>query len=448
MEDFNKFAGSIVDKAIKAGATSAEAYINDGNELDIEISMGKIQKLLRSGSKGVGLRIFKNGRRAFVSSSDLSEKAVNSLVHKAVIFADEATPEEYNTLPPEYTKAPVEDLELIDNSIESIPLDRKISIAKEMEQAAFDFDKRITKTRASSYGDSRYTTYLTNSDGLAVSYTSTSCYLGISVTAEDKGHKQSNGYGVGKRFFADLPENKWIAEEASKGALMTIGGDKVKTQKVPVVFDRTLSTILLGAIAGGINGERVFRDQSFLKGKLNEKIASDLVTVIDDGRMKRGARSRPFDGEGVLTNSKPVVENGILKTYLYNTYSANKAGTKSTGNASRGSYTGTPGIGPLNFYMQKGNTSKENIIKSVKNGLLILDFVGGGPNTLTGDFSAGIAGVWIKNGKLGQPVAKVTVAGKLLDMLTGIEAVGDDLLFEGGTNCPTIKIKEMTVSGT
>jgi PmbA protein len=242
----------------------------------------------------------------------------------------------------------------------------------------------------------------------------------------------------------DSPED--VGRIAAQRTLRRLGARKLKTQKVPIVFDRQTSGALLDHIFDAANGDAIYRHASFLAGKLGQKTFGSNLTVIDDGTIVGGYGTRPFDGEGVPTRRTTVIENGELKNYLLNTYTAKKLGMATTGNASRG-LAGTPGIGNGNFYMLPGDKSQEEIIKDVKQGLLVTEFLGFGVNLVTGDFSRGASGMWIENGELAYPVEEITVAGNLGDMFSNISEIGSDLIWRGSVACPTLRIEGMTIAG-
>jgi PmbA protein len=237
-----------------------------------------------------------------------------------------------------------------------------------------------------------------------------------------------------------------IAKTAAKRTLRKLGSIKPETQNVPVIFDPMVGQDFLNIISSVILGSAIYRKQSFLLDMLNEKIAIEGLSIIDDGLMKDGVASRIFDDEGLPSRTNIVIEKGVLKTYLLDTYTGKKLNMKSTGNASRG-LGSNPSPSTSNFYMQNGSKSPEEIIKSVKNGLYLTSVHWTGINYITGDYSRGAEGIWIKDGKLGQPVQEFTVASNMKDMMKNIEMIGNDLEFRGGTNAPTFKIKEMTISG-
>jgi PmbA protein len=237
-----------------------------------------------------------------------------------------------------------------------------------------------------------------------------------------------------------------VGRIAAQRTIRRLGAVKVDTQKCPIIFDPRMSRSLLGEIFQAVDGRSIYRSASFLAGKLGEKIAIDGFTVIDDGTIPGLFGSQPFDDEGVPTRRTVVIERGVLKSYLLNSYAARKLGMKTTGNASRG-VTGNAGIGHGNFYLEKGAVTPEEMIRGVANGFYVTEMIGSGVNTVTGDYSRGAAGMWIRNGELAFPVSGVTIAGTMQEMLTGIAAIGNDLEFRGSIAAPTLMIGEMTVAG-
>jgi PmbA protein len=233
---------------------------------------------------------------------------------------------------------------------------------------------------------------------------------------------------------------------AAQRTLRRLGARKVKTAQVPVIFDPMVASSILEHIFEGVNGDSVYRGASFLAGKLGQKIAGDSVNVVDDGTMPGGFGTSPFDGEGVPTRRTVVIENGVLKSYLLNSYSARKLGLETTANASRG-LAGTPGIGPGNYFLQPGMKTPQAIIAGIPEGLYVTEFLGHGANLVTGDYSRGASGLWISGGELAYPVEEITVAGNLKEIFFNISEIGNDLEFRGAVACPTIRIDGLTVGG-
>jgi len=248
------------------------------------------------------------------------------------------------------------------------------------------------------------------------------------------------------RSLSRLESPEHVGKVAAQRTIRRLGARKVKTAHVPVVFDPLIATSILDHIFEGVNGDSVYRGASFLAGKLGQKIAADRVNVIDDGTMAGGFGTSPFDGEGIPTRRTVVIENGVLKSYLLNTYTAKKLGLQTTANAARG-LAGTPGIGPGNYFLQPGSKTPKEIIGEIKEGLYVTEFLGHGVNLVTGDYSRGASGLWISGGELTYPVEEITVAGNLKEMFFNIAEIGNDLEFRGAMACPTIRIEGLTVGG-
>jgi len=228
--------------------------------------------------------------------------------------------------------------------------------------------------------------------------------------------------------------------------LRRLGSRKIKTTRVPVVFDPDMAASLLRSLAGAAAGPSLYKGASFLLGKLGERIASPLVTIRDDGTMVAAMGSKPFDGEGLPTNRKCLVEDGVLRTYLLDSYSARKLKLQPTGNAAR-SVGDSPSVSPTNLYLEPGPHSPQEIIGTIKQGLYVTELIGFGVNGVTGDYSRGAGGLWIEDGELTYPVQEVTIAGNLKDMFQSIEMIGNDLLWRSSVVSPTLKITEMMIAG-
>jgi PmbA protein len=304
----------------------------------------------------------------------------------------------------------------------------------------------VEKIRA-RYGEGEGEVVIANSNGLAKSFRYSACSLGVSVVAEKGDQKSSGGEYCGARHFADLKPAEEVAAKAARDAYEALDPGPLKTQKAPVIFHADVAYALLGGILGAINGERVLQGASFLGKKMGQKIGSEFITLIDDGTREKGIASEPFDGEGVPTQKRVIVDKGVLDGFLYNTIVAKRAGVQSTGNASRGGFTSLPEIGPHQFYMAAGQAKLEDIIKTTKTGLLVKEVTGYGINPVNGNFSGGASGFWIEDGKIAFPVKGLTIAGTADEMLNGIEVVADDLDLSRGMAAPTFRIKLLQIGG-
>jgi PmbA protein len=437
----------IVKSAIKRGATDAEAVGIETTEFHVEVRLGEVEKLQEAASRGVGLRVLYQNRQASCSTSDIGPQAIEELVTNAVEMARLTSVDEAAALPArEELASEIVELELRDNAIAELPTERKIEMARAAEDAARSFDSRITNSEGSACTTTAGKTTLVTSAGFAGEYQGTICGLMVAPIAKEGDQMQVAGWGDRQRHLAALDSPAEIGREAARRALRKLGARKVATQEVPIVFEAEAAEELLSDFFEAIDGDSIFRRASFLVGQLGEMIASPALTVIDDGQMRGAVGSRPFDGEGLQTRRTVVVENGVLKSYLLNTYTARKLGLRSTANAARG-LTGAPAVGFSNFFIAPGVYSPIEITASVKNGFYVTEMIGFGFNPVTGDYSRGAAGWWIEDGQLAFPVEEVTIAGNFREMLRGIEMIGDDLRFRGRIAAPTIRIDRMVVSG-
>lgn len=442
--DYKELAGQLVKKCLKKGADEAEVYIESVRNLSIEVRNGEIETVQESASQGVGFRIFVEKKMAFSSCNDFKEEALDNAISRAIEFAKSTTADENNVLPED--KGMTEVGGLYDPQISKVSMDEKIELAKKVEKLAMK-DPRITKSAGSGYGEGEGEIFLANSYGLLKSDKESGCSFGVTVVAEKGDQKSSGSDSCTRRFFADLESAEKIAAKAAKDAYEMLDPKMIKTQKATVVFDPDVAYAILGGILDAINGEKVLQGASFLAKKMNQKIGSELLTIIDDGTRPKGLASAPFDGEGVPTQKRMVVEKGVLKGFLYNTSVAKRAGVKTTGNASRGGFSRVPDIGPHNFYITAGEIPPEEIIKATKKGLLLKEVTGYGINPVNGNFSGGASGFWVEDGKIAFPVKGVTIAGTAEEMLNGIDLVGNDLDLNKTLISPTFRIKLMQIGG-
>jgi len=442
---YDDLTRELVDRCLSRGAESAEVFLEEGRQLSIEVRNGEMETIQESASHGVGFRVFREGKMGFAHSNDLSDGSVNQAIRSALEFAGHMTADEHNVLP---SNAGITEVEgLYDPAMAAVSVDEKIAMIIRLEELAMA-DSRITVSNGSTYGEGESSVYLANSNGLSKSYRSTGCGLGVSCVADKGDQKSSGGESCSRRFFSDLLPLEEIAEEAARGAYEMLDPRMVRTQRAPVVFHPDVARSLLGGILGAINGERVLQGASFLAGQVGEKIASDLLTVVDDGTRPRGLASSPFDGEGVPTQRRTIIDAGVLQGFMYNTMVASRAGVETTGNASRGGFSSLPGIGPHAFYVQAGETDPEEIIRATPQGLYLKSVTGYGINPVNGDFSGGAQGFWIENGRLAFPVMGLTIAASADEMLNGIDMLGTDLDLNRTVTAPTFRIREMQIGGT
>ncbi len=442
--DYIAIAEQVIKTCKRKGADLAEAYLASKRELSLKVRNGKIESIQEASSYGLGLRVISGNKLGFAYVNDFRPESLEETVDRALEFARFLTADENNVLPDDPGVTEVKGL--YDPGLSQVALDRKIALAREVESLALKVPG-ITRSAGASYGESEGQIVLANSLGLVKSYRSSGCGFGLGVIAE-KGDQKSSGYeSCQRRFFSDLKPASEVAVRAADKALQMLDPRPVKTQRAAVILDPDVAYAILGGIIQAINGERVLQGASFLAKRLGQKIASDLITIIDDGTLEKGLASAPFDGEGVPTLRRPVVENGILKGFLYNCYAARRAGVKSTGNASRGGFDSLPGIGPHNFYIAAGKHKPEEIIAATDRGVLVKEVTGYGINPVNGNFSGGAAGLWIENGKIAFPVKGITIAGTAEEILNGIDMLGSDLDLNRSRTAPTLRIKSLQIGG-
>lgn len=432
-------AEKLVTYAKNKGADEVEVSLGQGTEFSVDVRNGDIEKLVEAGSKSLSIRLLKDQKTAAVSSSDFDQDTLHRLIDNAVKRAEYSSSDPFAGLPAFEKDAGIVDYEklnIYDPSIAEVKPDHKIELAKTLEGICLK-DKRISNSYGASYGDYSGLSVLVNSNGFSGFYKRTSCGLGVYLQGGEGDNKVEDGWSESNRYFEKLWTPEQIAEIAVHRVTRLIGAKKVKTQNVPVVLEPSMTRSILSFLYQCVNGDSIYMKQSFLVDKVGEKIASDSISIVDDGLMPGAPGTRPYDSEGVPVRKNIVVQNGVLKTYLTDTYAARKLNMKSTGNAS----------GTNNFYLENGTFSPEEIIRSVKNGLLLTSTMGHGTNPVTGDFSRGAFGIWIENGELAYPVAEITVSGNLASMLQNIEMVGDDLRLKSSIAGSTIKIGEMTIAG-
>ena len=446
--DLREVATDVVSRAMQGGATAAEAVVRDGSEFSTMVRLGKVETLKEAGSRAVGLRVFLGKRAASTYSSDFSREGIERLVKGALDLAKVTSEDPYAGLPePSQLGSVPADLKLYYEDVYSLPPEQRIDYARRAEVAALSFDPRIKNSDGGAFDASIGSRVLANSLGFVGQYRGSRCSVSsMPIAQAESGAMQRDYWYSSARTLTRLDSPEAVGREAARRTLRRLGARKIGSTNVPVVFDFDSARSLLDAIFDALNGDAIYRQSSFLEGKLGEKIASENVTLVDDSTIPGGFASSPFDGEGVPSRRTVVIEKGVLKSYLLNTYTARKLGLQTTGNAARG-LAGNPGIGHGNFFLQQGTRSAQQIIADIKQGLYVVDLMGFGVNLVTGDYSRGATGLWIENGELTYPVEEITVAGNLKEMLNNIVEIGNDLEFRSSIACPTLRIDGMTIAG-
>lgn len=446
--DLQQLATDIITNACKAGATDAEVVIREGDEFSTTVRLGEVETLKESGSRGIGLRVFVGQRVASTSSSDFTREGIEHLISGALALACVTSEDPFAGLADasEFGKLDT-DLNLYHEDVYSLPTAERIDCARRCEAAAMSVDTRIQNSDGGSFDAATGRKVLANSRGFAGEYRSSYCSVSTSPIAMSKnGEMQRDYWYSAARTLAKLDSPESVGAEAARRTLRRLDARRVPTQRVPIVFAPEIARSLVGAIFDAANGDSIYRGASFFTGKLGEQVAGAAVNVIDDGTIIGGYGSSPFDGEGLPTRRNVIVESGVLKTYLLNTYTARKLNMRSTGSAVRG-LAGNPGIGSGNLYLKAGDLSPEEILREIKSGFYVTELLGQGVNMVTGDYSRGASGLWIEDGELAYPVQEVTVAGNLKEMFRNITAIGNDLVFRSSVASPTLRIDGMTIAG-
>ena len=446
--DLQQLAADIVARATRAGASDAEVVIREGDEFSTLVRLGQVETLKESGSRGIGLRVFLGQRTASTSSSDFTPEGIEHLVSGALALARVTSEDPFQGLPETTAFGQLtQPLDLFYEDVYSLPGEQRIELARRAEAAALAADTRIQNSDGGSFDAATGSKILANSRGFVGEYRRSYCSVSTMPIAQDeKGEMQRDYWYSAARTLAKLESPESIGAEAARRTVRRLNARRVPTQRVPVVFSPEIARSLVGHIFEAANGDAIYRGASFFAGLLGEQVAAENITVIDDGTIVGGFGSSPFDGEGLPTRRTVIVEHGVLKNYLLNTYTSRKLNMQSTGNASRG-LAGNPGIGGGNVFLENGTLSPRQILGDIKSGLYVTELLGMGVNMVTGDYSRGASGLWIENGELAYPVQEITIAGNLKDIFRNISAIGADLEFRGSIASPTLRVEGLTIAG-
>ena len=457
-----------VELALRAGATDAEAVAFEGDEFSVNVRLGQVEQLVESGSRAIGLRVFHEAdggqRTASTSTSDLSPDSIARMVHAGVDLARITGVDPFAGLPERdaFGSLDTSELCLYYDDVEHIAPAQRIEIARRCEAAAMAFDARIQNSAGASFDESWSRRVMVNSRGFQGDYRRSYCGFSVTPIAQDGSGAMQRDYWYSSARSARLLEDpEAIGRIAAQRALRRLGARRVPTQNVPVVFAPEVARGLFANLLNAADGDAIYRNASMFAGKLGEQVAGDNITMVDDGTLVferqipnsggtirvGGFGTTPFDGDGLPTRRTVVIERGVLKQLMLNTYTARKLNMSSTGKASRG-LAGAPGIGGGNYYLEPGPESSEKLIGSIKQGLYVLGTMGFGTNLVTGDYSQGVSGLWIENGELAYPVEEITIAGNMKDMFRNVSAIANDLDFRGSGAVPTVRIEGMTVAGS
>jgi PmbA protein len=440
-------AETVLQEARRKGATEADLVLMENELVTVQVRMGEVETIRSAREVGLGLRLFAGKRSATSSTSDLSRESLARLVEDTIVLAKVTAHDEFSGLPSaEECAKSLPELRLYDPDGEALPIKERIGRAKEAEAAALAYDPRIANSEGADFSSNLYRIIYGSSHGFLGEYRGSTFSLAVTPIALSNGAMQRDYWYSYARKLSGMEAPGAIGRRAAERTIRRLDGRKIHTQEVPVVFDPETAASLMRTLCSAASGPALYRGASFLIDRLGDRIASEIVSVYDDGTIPGYLGSKPFDAEGLPTRRNAVLENGILRSYLLDTYSARKLKLASTGNAVRG-VGDSPTAGPTNFFLQAGPHDPAEIIRSVDSGLYVTELIGPGVNLVTGDYSRGAVGLWIEQGALAYPVEEITVAGNLKEMLLGIEMVGNDLTFRNSVVAPTLKIRRMTVAG-
>ena len=440
--------GDLCRAAVEAatGDEQVEAFAEERTTTEVEALRGEVEGLTFAESRGVGVRLISGGRLGFAYAADPSIDEVRETVARARENAALASEDPFNALP---EARPFEHLDgLFSEPLAAMSTEDKVPIALGMERLATSTDPRVKKTEAIQYGDVVGRVAIASTTGVAAEDRGTGCWCVAVTLAEQDGDTQTGfSYKVGHRLEELDPDA--VALEAVERAARLLGAAKPETARVPAVLDPVAASAFLGVLSGGLSAEAVQKQRSLFASLVGEQVASDALTLVDDGRLLDGPAAAPVDGEGVPTGRTELISNGVLNGFLHNTYTALRGDASSTGNATRG-YRSTPGVGTTNLFVEPGTATFDELLRRAEGGVLIQDVTGvhSGANPISGEFSVGATGLRITDGALGEPVREMTVASTIPEMLRGIQAVGDTIRWFSSVGTPPILLAEVTLGGT
>jgi PmbA protein len=442
-------ATRLVEQARKRGADVAEASASSGWELSAKVRLGEPELVQEAGHRSVSLRVMKDQRVATTSSSDWTDAGLERCVADALSLVELSERDEFAgpADPALLSKGPYQDLDLFDDSLDRLDADQALKLAERAERIALDQDPRLTLSEGATWSRVTGWSAMVLSSGFSAVRRGSFASLSVVPVAEDEGGKKRRGhYWTGSRHLSGLEPLERVGEQAAQRTLRQLGARKVPTCQVPIVFDTDAARSLLSSFIGCAMGGAVWRRSSYLAEREGTLVASPLINIVDDPLIPRGPGSRVFDGEGLAAQRNVVVENGVLKTFLLDSYCGRKLKKASTASAGRSG----GGVGPStsNLLLQPGQQTPEELIASTPRGLFVTEMMGFGFNAVTGDFSRGAAGFWIEDGKLAFPVSEITISSNLDQMLQNIDAVANDLVLKSSTACPTLRVSQMTIAGS
>ncbi|MEI6448687.1 MAG: TldD/PmbA family protein [Actinomycetes bacterium] len=440
---------AVLERARAKGAAEVEVYAERSTSRRIKVYRQEVEQLTAAQRRGLGVRVFAGGAVGHAYTSDLSDGALDAVVQRAIDHAAVSDPDEFVAVP-QPGGAPA-DVHPFDERLTHATDERRIELAMAVEAAALAADPRVKTVEDSMCADGDGEVFIASSAGVRGSYRANQCYATANVLAEKDGKVETGySYTVG-RALEDL-DPAACGREAAERACRLLGARKCPSMKAPVVLDPFVSAAFFGVLSAALTADAVQKGRSLFAGREGQQVADEILELVDDGTLPDGLDSAPFDGEGTPCRRTPLISCGVLQGFLYNTYTARKAGCGSTGNGLRGSYSGLPGVYPTNLVVSGPVTPVADIIAGMHRGVLVTGAMGvhSGANPVSGQFSVGISGILIEDGELTTPVHEVTLAGDIITMLTSVRALGDDARWMPGGSIltPSVVIDGMAIGGT
>jgi PmbA protein len=412
-----------------------EFHFHSADGADVTSRFGDVENIQYHNDEALTVTCIDGKRKGVASTNNLSDESIELTIEKSKTIASFLETDQHQGLAKENLINEF-DIDCGINFPKELSTEELINMTIECEKSALDYDKRINNSEGSEYAYSQSNNLILNSHGAAGSYSSTSYTLSCVVIAEEEGLKERDYAYSTRRSFNQIGDPKTIGHESAKKVISRLGAKSISTRKCPIILTPELSVGLFSSFLSAINGNNIYKKNSFLRDFINKKVFSDHISISEQPNVKEGLGSRPFDSEGVITSDKLIVEGGVLNTYLLDTYSASQLSLKSTGNS-----------GYSNILIDSTKPMMSNLVESIDNGILVTELMGSGANMLTGDYSRGAFGYLIENGKISYPVTNFTIASNMIEMFKNIEEIGNDYYLNSKIKCGSLMINDMTVGG-
>ena len=412
-----------------------EFHFHSADGADVTSRFGDVENIQYHNDEALTVTCIDGKKKGVASTNNLSDESIQLTIEKSKTIASFLETDKHQGLAKENLVNEF-DIDCGINFPKELSTDELINMTIECEKSALEYDKRINNSEGSEYAYSQSHNLILNSHGAAGSYSSTSYTLSCVVIAEEEGLKERDYAYLTRRNFNQIGDPKKIGHESAKKVISRLGAKSISTRKCPIILTPELSVGLFSSFLSAINGNNIYKKNSFLRDFINKKVFSDHISISEKPNVKEGLGSRPFDSEGVITSDKLIVEGGVLNTYLLDTYSASQLSLKSTGNS-----------GYSNILIDSTKPMMSNLVESIDNGILVTELMGSGANMLTGDYSRGAFGYLIENGKISYPVTNFTIASNMIEMFKNIEEIGNDYYLNSKIKCGSLMINDMTVGG-